>query len=193
METNNLPKSRAEAKRLGVNRYFTGKPCCRGHIADRHVHGSCYACLREDQIEWRKTEVGRKTTNLINLTAKRRRCPQKPVRRRRSLEEIRKADRARKRAEQLRNPEHFAAMAREKAKRRYAATRRNVVSWSDLKFIREFYGIARRISQCMGVRWQVDHVIPVQGPSVCGLHVQSNLRLLPAVANRAKSNRLLSA
>jgi hypothetical protein len=30
-----LPKTRAEAIRLGIDRFFTGKPCRRGHLAPR--------------------------------------------------------------------------------------------------------------------------------------------------------------
>jgi hypothetical protein len=37
--------SRAEARRLGLNRYFTGKPCAHGHVAERRISGrSCIKC-----------------------------------------------------------------------------------------------------------------------------------------------------
>jgi hypothetical protein len=37
--------SRAEARALGLKRFFTGKPCRRGHIADRYVRGwTCREC-----------------------------------------------------------------------------------------------------------------------------------------------------
>lgn len=43
-----LPKTRAEAIRLGVDRFFTGKPCRRGHLAPRYVSSpNCAACLVE--------------------------------------------------------------------------------------------------------------------------------------------------
>lgn len=35
--------SRAEAKELGLVRYFTGKPCNKGHVAERHT--SSAACI----------------------------------------------------------------------------------------------------------------------------------------------------
>ena len=38
---------RASARSRGLSRFYTGKPCKRGHITDRHVvSGSCVLCLR---------------------------------------------------------------------------------------------------------------------------------------------------
>ena len=39
--------SRKEAKGLGLSRYFTGKPCKHGHIAERDTGaGRCVECNR---------------------------------------------------------------------------------------------------------------------------------------------------
>lgn len=59
-----LPSAKT-AKLVGAKYYFTGKACCRGHVAPRYSHGSCTACKEEDRIakrdeniiyfrEWRK-------------------------------------------------------------------------------------------------------------------------------------------
>lgn len=37
-------------------------------------------------------------------------------------------------------------------------------------------------------RWQVDHIIPLYGVNICGLHVPDNLRVISKSANQAKSN-----
>jgi len=37
-------------------------------------------------------------------------------------------------------------------------------------------------------RWQVDHIIPLYGINVCGLHVPANLRVISKGANQVKSN-----
>lgn len=37
---------RMEALRSGATRYFTGKPCIRGHVADRYArNGGCVKCM----------------------------------------------------------------------------------------------------------------------------------------------------
>jgi len=48
-----LPTSRAEAKRLGLPHFNTGKPCKYGHFADRRTENSdCVECNRERRAEW---------------------------------------------------------------------------------------------------------------------------------------------
>lgn len=42
-----LPKSRKEAKKLGVRKYFTGKPCPRGHNVPRYINGGCVTCVKD--------------------------------------------------------------------------------------------------------------------------------------------------
>jgi hypothetical protein len=41
-----------------------------------------------------------------------------------------------------------------------------------------------------GVQYEVDHVIPLLGDTVCGLHCADNLRILEATENRAKGNQI---
>lgn len=49
-----------EAKALGEPRYFTGKPCVRGHVAERYTYnGMCIACNSENSVVHRKLPVSK--------------------------------------------------------------------------------------------------------------------------------------
>lgn len=77
--------------------------------------------------------------------------------------------------------------------RRSSRLRRATPQWANQSAIDEVYKAARRLTMETGVSHQVDHVIPLHGQTVCGLHVESNLRVVPADVNRMKSNRFSAA
>lgn len=62
-------------------------------------------------------------------------------------------------------------------------------AWADLKAIREIYREAARRSKEDGVKYHVDHHYPLKGDNVCGLHVEGNLKIIPASENARKRNR----
>jgi hypothetical protein len=94
-------------------------------------------------------------------------------------------ERARARAYRLNNPAQYAANA---AARR-AATLRARPAWANRFFLSEAYALAALRSQVTGTKWQVDHIVPLRSPLVCGLHVDNNLQVIPAAANASKGNR----
>ena len=73
------------------------------------------------------------------------------------------------------------------AKRRAAKLLRTV-SWSDTKAIADIYAEAKRLEKATGIAMHVDHIVPLQGKMVSGLHVETNLQILTWCENISKSN-----
>jgi len=60
---------------------------------------------------------------------------------------------------------------------------------ADAHLIVAKYQVAAMLSRETGEPYHVDHIIPLQGKYVSGLHVFSNLRVIPGSDNVKKSNK----
>lgn len=84
------------------------------------------------------------------------------------------------------NQPRYVAAARAREKRIKQAT----PPWADLKAIEGFYYRSAELSLKTGIKHHVDHIYPLKSPHMCGLHVETNLQILPAKVNLRKSNRI---
>lgn len=93
------------------------------------------------------------------------------------------------------HPEKRSTLAPEKrnaitAKRRAKKLQATPVWFGELDdfILREAYSLAKLREGVTGVKWHVDHIIPLQGKNVCGLHCWNNVQVIPALVNLSKGN-----
>lgn len=206
--------AKANAKAEDLSRYFTGKPCRRGHIAERYVANSvCVDCNGTAYIvqrrEWREANADKscayskkwRAANRDKVAEGHRRwraANPEAVQRRNTDYEARKDKKfewrqrnavawtARTRAWQIANPDKHAAISA----RRRAAKLMATPAWSERDEIAAVYTRAASLSRGTGIPHEVDHIVPIKGRTASGLHVIANLQILTAAENARKSNRL---
>lgn len=164
-----MTQERRDLRAAGFTR-FDGAPCKLGHGTERYVSsGGCVVCHALRTRKW-LSENPEKWSGLFSKW------------RERNVER----DRARCLTWQKQNPER----ARAGIAKRKATLLSRIPAWANADDIAAVYAEAGRISRESGVRHEVDHIVPLQGRLVCGLHVAENLRVITAEENRRKGNRL---
>lgn len=68
----------------------------------------------------------------------------------------------------------------------------NWLTNSQIKEIADKYALSKKMSSITKIDYHVDHIIPLQGDNVCGLHVPWNLRVIKGQLNLTKGNKLLN-
>lgn len=72
---------------------------------------------------------------------------------------------------------------------RNAQKARATPAWADQRLIQFKYDLAARMTKATGYQWDVDHIVPLRNPRVCGLHVEGNLQVITHAKNMSKGNR----
>lgn len=200
-------RTKSQARTEGLARYYTGKPCKRGHYAERVMSsGVCIECqrlasreaywsnpekmrqeareryLRESEViksrnsRWHKNNYDKikKRQDAWRATNKERLLEKDRLYRQLKRSHIK----ARIQEWHRRNPDRKRAY---KAARK-ATKLRACPLWVDREVLKSIY------ANCPP-NYHVDHIVPLQNPLVCGLHVPANLQYLPASENISKGNR----
>jgi hypothetical protein len=198
--------ARVLAAERGEAAYVPESPCMRGHLLRATAGGTCIECRRASEKaryynDPEKTQARTKKKYQANaeaIRAKRRVTYAENRETEKAVAKIRSAE------WRARNPKHEgvkAAKARYKAanpgkvnagtvKRRTAKMHRTP-AWltdDDHWMIEQAYELAATRTKLFGFSWHVDHVIPLQGKNVSGLHVPTNLQVIPWVDNARKAN-----
>ena len=73
-----------------------------------------------------------------------------------------------------------------RSKTRKAKKMQTIPLWANEFFIKEAYQLAKIRSDATGIRWCVDHIVPLVSKFVCGLHCEQNIQLLPESINQSR-------
>lgn len=200
------------AQQSGEKYYSSGTPCKRGHTGLRHTAtGSCIECRRENEYlryhanpKVTREKIRRKYhANAVEMRKKRREFY------RANAVSLREEAKVRSREWRRANPNHDGA---KQAKKRwklhnthkvlaYTVARRlakvnRTPAWltpDDFWLIEQAYELAALRTKMFGFQWHVDHIVPLQGKLVSGLHTPSNLQVIPGIENVSKANRFMPA
>lgn len=204
---------RQKAKSEGKKRYISPNSCEQGHGQIRYSNtGKCVECARVAAQEFRIKNPGRYVQKEREWRSKNRARLADRVRdyRSKNPDKVREWDK-KSRARRLkvaveynkiwrrRNKEKSSGYSKRWAKKnrdkvnarrmkRLASKIQRTPKWANLELIAKFYSEASRLTKQTGIRHHVDHVVPLQGVLVSGLHVEFNLQILTADENVSKGN-----
>lgn len=189
-EGDGLPKSLSEAKEKGTTHYFTGRPCKYGHIAKRYTsnrlccecnlkHGESYYWDNHDKELLRRKKW--RENNPDYLKNWRRDNPEYMSN---YCKEWRND-----------NPDYpkfyyqknKAIIMDRVSERRSQKLQRCIEGYEEE--ISKIYKECVEKSNATGIPHHVDHIVPLNGETVSGLHVPWNLQILTAEENLKKSNK----
>jgi hypothetical protein len=199
--------NRQQAKAIGAPRCF-GSVCAKHPEleGERRVSGGCVRCASENTKNARKLNPDRTKEHRKKQVERVKNTPELLEKKRQSNAKYRtqhkeKVDASIKlwrdknkpllreyvKNSKAKNPDASRANV---AKRRAARMKRTPV-WlteDDHWMMRQAYKLAELRTKIFGFVWHVDHIIPLQGENVSGLHAPNNLQVIPWAENISKGN-----
>lgn len=177
--------NRQEAIAVGSPRYH-GRPCRTCGGTERYTaHCECCCCARTRSATDYRKHISKRRAVKAAYNAEHR----EESRVRTAAWNLKNPGATRERAAQWhrKNPDKSCA----KTAKRRAALANRTPAWANLDAVTALYVAARRLTETTGVPHHVDHIIPLHGATVSGLHVETNLQILSARDNLQKGNRLV--
>lgn len=184
---------RSEAIEKGLKIFCNGIPCKNGVISLRNISGRCLCdiCKLERSKktqEWKKRNPQKHSLNNLNYV-------------KRNKDSV--IERDRKWRDNNRDYLNKAKKEWDKKNRdatsRYAsnnrAKRKNAIpSWFnelDNFILKEAFDLCKKREISTGIKWHVDHMIPLNAKEACGLHCRDNIQVIPQRLNNIKINKML--
>jgi hypothetical protein len=162
--------ARADAQAKGLPRYYTGIACKHGHLAERYTaNKTCCECANaianktksKDRAKYRATTATWQREN-----------PQRTAQYQRNQNAKRPGKR------------NLWTMNYRTAKATRMPKWLNAGELFEMESVYTYCSALRKI----GLDYHVDHVVPLRGKSISGLHVPWNLQVLPGRENMSKGN-----
>lgn len=170
---------------------FQCKDCSRKYRQENankiSIHGKNYRKLNSEKISDYKKKQHQKNKDIKKLEYQQN---PEPVKQRMKQYYQKNKQKINKQARkyQINNPHIINALCA----KRHAAKLKATPPWlaeAHYAEIAAFYKQAKEMETKTGIKHHVDHIIPLQGKNVCGLHVSWNLQILTAQENLSKGNK----
>lgn len=170
------------AASIAGDKKYQGVPCKYGHAGVRFtINADCVDCaMGRQKTTARKLYLAeyRKTSNKLKVYQE---TYQKNYEQRAEIKVKRAVYR-----------KAHPAIGAAKTQKYLASKNHRTPKWltpDDLWLMSEAYELAALRTKLFGFSWHVDHIVPLRGAFVSGLHVPNNLQVIPGSVNIQKSNQ----
>lgn len=169
---------------------------CKNKNSKDGYNWRCKDCANSAKRAWRAENVNRVKDYNSEYNAKNYAEKIKPKRFAAKDYKEKVRDRVKRYYEKNKNTLKYRTMDRSRGAKRRASKLQRTPSWLTLdqtNQIKEVYRFAAEMTAVYGVRYEVDHIHPLQGKNFSGLHVPWNLQVIPRSQNASKQNKLVGA